>query len=1427
MYSVKHTYFDSNRKSICHGHIMPVRWITFLLFFLVNLNNAFSQATVTASGTWATATWSPAAPVAGQSVIVNVGCTLTVDQSTPPINDLTINGVVIISNTAVSIMTIGGNITVNAGGRLENNGVIEFTTAGKNFTLNGNATYVHNPRNNALLDESIFELSNEVFSATSNLIIQKWFDPSVPLGSADRVQSSIFGNVTLSAPIGGPGNWDQDGCFALPVSNRIRGKLTVTEGTIVMDDGTGNTSNLALGDVDILNNGNIVFQRGQNRSLTMTSGNFNLSNNIAARTTTVMDTSFGVLNWTINGNMTINGNFNAVFGNNYSTGADIRVTVNGNLTIGAGISHFVNKADAPLRVTVSGTTTLAGMSGGTYCTFIEGGNGNLNFITNNLVVSGGQNWYFAGNPAAGLQAKGTVNVTINNDFNISGVANIHFAWADSMINTTTIIVSRDLNLTGSGTLIASTTNSALIFRVLRNWNHSSGKFIGQNNPNCSGAASINVGVNFTFSSIVSTDAFIGNRGNGTTTIQCSGNWNVLSSGSASGQGVIGVDGSASSLTFSVTGNFVQNGGRFIGSERGSGNINITVNGILDMNAGTFRGILNTTYSVPANATFLAGSIDYDGGLFSVYHAANNNGSAGTMSVLGNCKVNFGAVSDEFYFIGIPQVIPDVNTLILNLTISGTLTISGANGKFVSSEAGNTETITIGNINISNGRNSFNGEQGSTYSNGHLVNLTVNGAVNISGGTTFLSAFTFPITATINGDITITGGDLSIKGDANSTISNVNVLGGFFMSGGNFYFHNNASVPVSSSIWMTVNSNDDLVGDFVHTAGNIYFDNGNPSSSNLKLVIKSPSITWSGSGQITTSNPGTGTAFGSISFARTGTSTFNRAGTHLVQQVYMTVESGNTLDLAIGDIQLASHPNMAGLPLFLMVNNNGVLNMRTNKLFSNALEMYSGISVLGRVRTQNVNGIYDATTNASFSTTVDDSLDYYLSSGSTVEYNGVDNQIVSGVGLGRARSMQHRYGNLEINFGGTANTEFVYPTNAPNDSAVWVRGNLLLTNGELNLDNDHVPSNSGGRMVYVETSAATGIQRTNGYIRSETEDGSGRLKWNIAASTGAHVVPFGYDASNYIPFTYNMASGSTGSLYAATYRTNAANLPYPPTVTHVRNNSNVDNSANTVDRFWYLQVSGTTTNAALTFVCTPSELGSIASPRAQRWVAPMVSWTNPPPGTQSNPASNSALATGVGVYNNWWTLAGASNLLPIELLAFEGKCEGTAVVLRWVTASETNNDHFTLERSADGISWETLAMLPGAGNSTVERYYSFNDNQPLPGIGFYRLTQTDFDGVYEVFDPIKVRSCETLHDLTAVVTGSIGYKKELLVESPDAGNYQLELLGSGGQLLWSAELSLIAGFQRIELPTDRLASGIYFVRLNGEKGSLSRKFAVQQ
>jgi hypothetical protein len=54
-------------------------------------------------------------------------------------------------------------------------------------------------------------------------------------------------------------------------------------------------------------------------------------------------------------------------------------------------------------------------------------------------------------------------------------------------------------------------------------------------------------------------------------------------------------------------------------------------------------------------------------------------------------------------------------------------------------------------------------------------------------------------------------------------------------------------------------------------------------------------------------------------------------------------------------------------------------------------------------------------------------------------------------------------------------------------------------------------------------------------------------------------------------------------------------------------------------------------------------------------------------------------------------------LPVELLSFDVKCNGKAHI-RWSTATETNNDHFTLERSADAENWDFVANIPGAGNS---------------------------------------------------------------------------------------------------------------------------------
>lgn len=85
-------------------------------------------------------------------------------------------------------------------------------------------------------------------------------------------------------------------------------------------------------------------------------------------------------------------------------------------------------------------------------------------------------------------------------------------------------------------------------------------------------------------------------------------------------------------------------------------------------------------------------------------------------------------------------------------------------------------------------------------------------------------------------------------------------------------------------------------------------------------------------------------------------------------------------------------------------------------------------------------------------------------------------------------------------------------------------------------------------------------------------------------------------------------------------------------------------------------------------------------------------------------------------------------LPVELLEFDARPEGMdAVLVSWATASERNNRHFTVERSGDGQSWEDLATLTGAGNSTSRVQYGWRDARPAPGTSYYRLRQTDMDG----------------------------------------------------------------------------------------------------
>lgn len=95
-----------------------------------------------------------------------------------------------------------------------------------------------------------------------------------------------------------------------------------------------------------------------------------------------------------------------------------------------------------------------------------------------------------------------------------------------------------------------------------------------------------------------------------------------------------------------------------------------------------------------------------------------------------------------------------------------------------------------------------------------------------------------------------------------------------------------------------------------------------------------------------------------------------------------------------------------------------------------------------------------------------------------------------------------------------------------------------------------------------------------------------------------------------------------------------------------------------------------------------------------------------------------------------------NTLPIDLLYFKTECIDQDVLISWSVAAQHNNDFFTIERTLDGINFEEIAKIDGAGtvNETID--YNYVDVSPYRAKTFYRLKQTDHNGIHKYFDLVE-------------------------------------------------------------------------------------------
>src|SRR5690554_4647158 len=178
-------------------------------------------------------------------------------------------------------------------------------------------------------------------------------------------------------------------------------------------------------------------------------------------------------------------------------------------------------------------------------------------------------------------------------------------------------------------------------------------------------------------------------------------------------------------------------------------------------------------------------------------------------------------------------------------------------------------------------------------------------------------------------------------------------------------------------------------------------------------------------------------------------------------------------------------------------------------------------------------------------------------------------------------------------------------------------------------------------------------------------------------------------------------------------------------------------------------------------------------------------------------------------------------LPVELISFDAKAIGQEVQLTWVTASERDCDYFEIQRSADGLVWETIGFKKGSGNTTQLKNYSQYDKRPLKGISYYRLKQVDFNGKFEF---LPIRSVQFINSSEIIQSHPNPTKDWVNVTANNTKIKQLVLKNSNGREVMRVDN---INEEKTIINCKGLAAGVYFMEVYTEDNQLYHQRLVIQ
>ncbi len=189
-------------------------------------------------------------------------------------------------------------------------------------------------------------------------------------------------------------------------------------------------------------------------------------------------------------------------------------------------------------------------------------------------------------------------------------------------------------------------------------------------------------------------------------------------------------------------------------------------------------------------------------------------------------------------------------------------------------------------------------------------------------------------------------------------------------------------------------------------------------------------------------------------------------------------------------------------------------------------------------------------------------------------------------------------------------------------------------------------------------------------------------------------------------------------------------------------------------------------------------------------------------------------------NDIWLTTNLPSPLPIELTSFSVKCdtEGNTLI-NWETASESNSDYFLVQRSEDLITWTDIAKVSAQGTSTSAVKYHMTDSDATREINYYRLTQYDLNGDYEIFNPISSKCSPENFSVVLFPNPSNGNFSLKVESNEELKDVNISIFDVIGKIIYTEKVNFVIGTTLYPFSNLHLSKGSYLLKITSPKKEL--------